>query len=77
MTMVSERQIARAVGDFAAAGIRVEGSAAAALAAFRELETPGVGMQPRTSPRQATAHVDDQTRGDPRRDVRQDHAQQD
>jgi threonine dehydratase len=38
MTMVSERAIARAVGDFAAAGIRVEGSAAAALAAFRELE---------------------------------------
>ena len=37
MTMVSERAIARAVGDFAAAGIRVEGSAAAALAAFREL----------------------------------------
>jgi threonine dehydratase len=39
MTMVSERAIARAVGDFAAADIRVEGSAAAALAAFRELET--------------------------------------
>ncbi len=38
MTMVSERQIARAVGDFAAAGIRVEGSGAAALAAFRKLE---------------------------------------
>jgi threonine dehydratase len=38
MTMVSERAIARAVGDFAAAGIRVEGSAAAALAAFRDLE---------------------------------------
>jgi threonine dehydratase len=37
MTMVSERAIARAVGDFAAAGIRVEGSAAAALAGFREL----------------------------------------
>jgi threonine dehydratase len=37
MAMVSERAIARAVGDFAAAGIRVEGSAAAALAAFREL----------------------------------------
>jgi threonine dehydratase len=37
MTMVSERAIARAVGDFATAGIRVEGSAAAALAAFREL----------------------------------------
>jgi threonine dehydratase len=38
MTMVSERGIARAVGAFAAAGIRVEGSGAAALAAFRELE---------------------------------------
>lgn len=38
MTMVSERAIARAVGNFAAAGIRVEGSGAAALAAFRELE---------------------------------------
>jgi threonine dehydratase len=38
MTMVSERGIAHAVGDFAAAGIRVEGSAAAALAAFRGLE---------------------------------------
>ena len=37
MTMVSERAIARAVGDFAAAGIRVEGSAASALAAFRAL----------------------------------------
>lgn len=38
MTMVSERAIARAVGDFAAVGIRVEGSGAAALAAFHELE---------------------------------------
>jgi threonine dehydratase len=38
MTMVSERAIARAVGDFAAAGIRVEGSGAAALAAFRDME---------------------------------------
>jgi threonine dehydratase len=38
MVMVSERGIARAVGDFAAAGIRVEGSAAAALAAFCGLE---------------------------------------
>jgi threonine dehydratase len=37
MMMVSEREIARAVGDYDAAGIRVEGSAAAALAAFREL----------------------------------------
>jgi threonine dehydratase len=38
MAMVSEREIARAVGDYAAAGIRVEGSAAAALAGFRGLE---------------------------------------
>jgi threonine dehydratase len=37
MVMVSERAIARAVGDFARAGIRVEGSGAAALAALREL----------------------------------------
>jgi len=37
MMTVSEREIARAVGDYAAAGIRVEGSAAAALAAFRRL----------------------------------------
>jgi threonine dehydratase len=43
MTMVSERAMARAVGDFAAAGIRVEGSAAAALAGFREL---GAGAGP-------------------------------
>ncbi len=37
MAMVSERTIARAVGDYARVGIRAEGSAAAALAAFREL----------------------------------------
>jgi threonine dehydratase len=37
---VSERAIARAVGAFAAAGIRVEGSAAAPLAALDELELP-------------------------------------
>ena len=43
MMMVSEREIAHAVGDYAAAGIRVEGSAAAALAAFRRL-------QPRVEP---------------------------
>ena len=43
MTMVSERAIARAVRDYAAVGIRVEGSAAAALAAFRDL-------RPRTDP---------------------------
>jgi threonine dehydratase len=35
MELVSEREIAQAVGVFAAAGIRVEGAAAAALAAFR------------------------------------------
>jgi threonine dehydratase len=39
ITMVSERAMARAVGDYAEAGIRAEGSAAAALAAFRELST--------------------------------------
>jgi threonine dehydratase len=32
------RALPRAVGDFAAAGIRVEGSAAVALAAFRGLD---------------------------------------
>lgn len=37
MAVVSERAIALAVGHYAAAGIRVEGSAAAALAAFRQL----------------------------------------
>jgi threonine dehydratase len=37
---VSERAIARAVGDFAAAGIRVEGSAGAALAAIDVIEPP-------------------------------------
>jgi threonine dehydratase len=37
---VSERAIARAVGTFAAAGLRVEGSAAAALAALEEIEAP-------------------------------------
>jgi threonine dehydratase len=35
MELVSEREIARAIGAFAAAGIRIEGAAAAALAAFR------------------------------------------
>lgn len=38
MLLVSERAIARAVGAFAAAGIRVEGSAAAGLAALDQLE---------------------------------------
>jgi threonine dehydratase len=37
---VSERAIARAVGAFAAAGIRVEGSAGAALAALDVIEPP-------------------------------------
>jgi threonine dehydratase len=37
---VSERSIARAVGAFAAVGIRVEASAAAALAALGEVEVP-------------------------------------
>jgi threonine dehydratase len=37
ITLVSERAIAGAVGDYARAGIRVEGSAAAALAAYRDL----------------------------------------
>jgi threonine dehydratase len=37
---VSERAIARAVGDFAAAGIRVEGSAGAALAALDVVPEP-------------------------------------
>ena len=35
MAMVSEREIARAVRDYANAGIRVEGSGAASLAAYR------------------------------------------
>ena len=38
---VSERAIARAVGDFATAGIRVEGSSASALAALDAIEPPG------------------------------------
>ena len=38
---VSERAIARAVGRFAAAGIRVEGAAAAGLAALDELDDVG------------------------------------
>jgi threonine dehydratase len=37
---VSERAIARAVGAFAAAGLRVEASAAAALAALEEIAAP-------------------------------------
>jgi threonine dehydratase len=38
MLLVSEREIARAVGAFAAVGIRVEGAAAAALAALPQLD---------------------------------------
>jgi threonine dehydratase len=38
MMMVSEREIAHAVRDYAAAGIRVEGAAGSALAAFRKLK---------------------------------------
>jgi threonine dehydratase len=37
---VSDRSIARAVGAFATAGIRVEGSAAAGLAALGEIDAP-------------------------------------
>jgi threonine dehydratase len=37
---VSERALARAVGAYAAAGIRVEGSAAASLAALERVEPP-------------------------------------
>jgi threonine dehydratase len=37
---VSEQAIARALGAFAAAGIRVEGSAASALAALEEIDPP-------------------------------------
>ena len=40
MVLVSERAIAEAVGAFAAAGIRVEGAAGAALAALPELGEP-------------------------------------
>jgi threonine dehydratase len=38
MLLVSEREIARALGAFAATGLRVEGAAAAALAAVPQLE---------------------------------------
>ena len=39
--LVSEREIARAVAAYAAVGIRVEGAAAAALAALGQIETSG------------------------------------
>jgi threonine dehydratase len=38
MVLVSERELARAVGAYAAAGIRVEGAGAAALAALPQLD---------------------------------------
>lgn len=38
MLLVSEREIARALGDYAEAGIRAEGAAAAALAAVPQLD---------------------------------------
>jgi threonine dehydratase len=38
MVLVSERQLARAVGQLAGAGIRVEGSAAASLAALDQVK---------------------------------------
>jgi threonine dehydratase len=41
MTMVSEREMAYAVRDYAAAGIRVEGSGAASLAAYRKRRPRG------------------------------------
>ena len=41
MVMVSERRIAEAVGEYAAAGIRADGAAAAALAAVPELGDVG------------------------------------
>ncbi len=41
MLLVSERAIARAVGSYDAAGIRVEGAAAAALAALDQIEELG------------------------------------
>jgi threonine dehydratase len=41
MVQVSEREIARAVGAYADAGIRTEGAAAAALAAVPQLDDLG------------------------------------
>ncbi len=38
MLLVSERELARAVGAFARAGLRVEGAAGAALAALAQLD---------------------------------------
>jgi len=41
MVLVSERRIAEAVGDYAMAGVRAEGAAAAALAAVPDLNDLG------------------------------------
>ena len=41
MVLVSERRIAEAVGDYATAGVRAEGAAAAALAAVPDLDDLG------------------------------------
>jgi threonine dehydratase len=41
MVVVSEREIASALGAYAEGGIRVEGAAAAALAALRQLDDVG------------------------------------
>ena len=41
MVLVSERRIAEAVGDYATAGVRAEGAAAAALAAVPDLNDLG------------------------------------
>jgi len=41
MILVSERRIAEAVGEYASAGIRAEGAAAAALAAVPDLDDLG------------------------------------
>ena len=41
MVLVSERRIAEAVGEYAAAGVRAEGAAAAALAAVPDLDDLG------------------------------------
>jgi threonine dehydratase len=41
MIVVSERRIAEAVGDYATAGVRAEGAAAAALAAVPDLDDLG------------------------------------
>ena len=38
MLLVSEREIARAIGAYAAAGVRAEGAAAAALAGLAQIE---------------------------------------